>query len=751
MSSLDQAVAAEAAVAQASAARIENRALGRIAVIVALICALVTFAVLSDLTPISPTHEVVTTLLALDLLTVLLLGGIIGRELWLILQARRRGRAAARLHVRIIALFSLIAAAPAILVAIVASVTLDRGLDRLFSTRTKAMMENSIIMANIYVTDQVNTVRAHALSMALDLGGAKRLFDQDPEQFKQRFSVVTTNRGLSAAQIIDGNQTVIAKAESQAELPLQLPSRETLAGLNENQPYVKLFPEDNYAAAIVKLPSYDNFFLVIAKVLDPSMAGRLTQIQETFSDFTTLQERRFNIQAAFALVYAVIALIATLSAVWIGLHFANYLVAPIRRLISAANLVSRGNLHVQLPIRRSEGDLAHLGETFNKMTHELRTQRDDLLRARDLIDSRRRFTEAVLAGASAGVIGIDADGRVSILNRSAERLIDHSEADALGRPLAEVAPELADMLTAARTGGQRVQGQVTINRKGKERNLSVRVTSEQETHADHGYVITLDDITDLVSAQRTSAWADVARRIAHEIKNPLTPIQLSAERLRRKYGKVIVEDRDVFEQCTDTIVRQVEDIKRMVDEFSRFARTPKPVMAPDDVADAVRQAAFLMRVGHADIDIDVHIAEEPLPARFDRRLISQALTNIIKNATEGISAVPAAERGRGRIQVAAERDGGDIVIDVIDNGVGLPKENRSRLLEPYVTTREKGTGLGLAIVGKILEEHGGNIELRDASERTPGQRGAWVRLRFSAGEVTSADPSEPPISAAGGR
>ncbi len=747
MSSLDQALAAQAAVAQASSARVENRALGRIAVIVALICAVVTFFVLSDLTPLSPTHEVVVTLLAVDLLIVLLLSAIIGRELWLILQARRRGRAAARLHVRIIALFSLIAAAPAILVAVVASVTLDRGLDRLLSTRTLGMMENSMVMADVYVADRAEAVRAQALAMVLDLSVGRRLFDQDREQFRQRFTVVAANRGLAVAQIIDRDLAVIEKADSKVDLPVQLPSRETLAALQDDEPQVKLFPEGNYAAAIIKLANYENSYLFIAKVLDPRVAGRLSKLQDDFNEFLQLQDRRLGIQVAFALVYAVIALIATLSAVWIGLHFANYLVAPIRRLISAANLVSTGNLYVQLPIRRSEGDLAHLGETFNKMTQELRTQRDDLVRARDLIDSRRRFTEAVLAGASAGVIGVDAEGRVSILNRSAERLIGHAESEALDKPLADVLPELADMLAAARTGAQR-QGQVTISRNGKERNLSVRVTSEQETAADHGYVITLDDITELVSAQRTSAWADVARRIAHEIKNPLTPIQLSAERLRRKYGKSIVEDRDVFEQCTDTIVRQVDDIKRMVDEFSRFARTPKPVMTPDDVADTVRQAVFLMRVGHSEIDIQVEIATEPLTARFDRRLISQALTNIIKNATEGISAVPAAELGRGRIDVSAAREGGDIVIDVIDNGVGLPKENRSRLLEPYVTTREKGTGLGLAIVGKILEEHGGGIELHDAWQKTPGARGAWVRLRFAAGEVNNSASPETPITKA---
>jgi two-component system, NtrC family, nitrogen regulation sensor histidine kinase NtrY len=389
-------------------------------------------------------------------------------------------------------------------------------------------------------------------------------------------------------------------------------------------------------------------------------------------------------------------------------------------------------------VRPGEGDLAQLGETFNKMTQELRTQRDDLMRAHNLIDSRRRFTEAVLAGASAGVIGVDPDGRISILNRSAEKLIGHIEADALGRPLAEVVPELAALFGEARSGFQRlVQGLVMINRGGRERNLSVRVTTEQSAAAQHGFVITLDDITDLVTAQRTSAWADVARRIAHEIKNPLTPIQLSAERLRRKYGAAIHDDKAVFEQCTDTIVRQVEDIKRMVDEFSKFARMPKPVITAEDVSDTVRQVVFLMRVGNADIDIDVDTPEGPLPAQFDRRLISQGLTNIIKNATEAIAAVPPAELDRGRIKVKVTRDGGDILVDVFDNGIGLPKDNRTRLLEPYVTTREKGTGLGLAIVGRILEEHGGSIELNDLPKGLFGGRGAWARLRFAAAHVAA--------------
>jgi two-component system nitrogen regulation sensor histidine kinase NtrY len=552
-------------------------------------------------------------------------------------------------------------------------------------------------------------------------------------------------RGLAAAIVLDKDLNVVARADVRTTVTFALPPRDALAQISDTEPQIVLLPDTNYVAAILRLSKYQNKFLYITRLLDPRVVPQLQATRASVREYAAIEARRIGVQVAFALMYTVIALIVLLSAVWIGLNFANRLVAPIRRLIGAANLVSTGNLYVRVPVRQSEGDLAHLGETFNRMTQELRTQRDDLVRARDQIDSRRRFTEAVLAGASAGVIGVDGNGGVSILNRSAEKLIARSEVEALGRPIVEVLPELAEITAAVQSGAQRLaQDQVTISRNGRERNLSVRVTSEQS--AEHGYVVTLDDITDLVAAQRTSAWADIARRIAHEIKNPLTPIQLSAERLRRKYGKMIGEDRAVFDQCTDTIVRQVDDIKRMVDEFSRFARMPKPVMETDDIADTVRQTAFLMRVGNAEIDIEVEIAEDPMPARFDRRLISQALTNLIKNATEAIAAVPEAELGKGVIRVFAAREGDDIIIDVVDNGIGLPKEHRSRLLEPYVTTREKGTGLGLAIVGRIVEEHGGTIELSDAADKMPGQRGAWVRVRFAAAGHVAANEQQLAVS-----
>jgi two-component system nitrogen regulation sensor histidine kinase NtrY len=739
MMTAEKTASAEVLAGSAHGAKAWARWLGPIAVCVALFSALLTFVVLTGLTRIVPTHQVVVGFLLTNALAALFLVGVIGREVWMIVQARRRGRAAAQLHVSIVGLFSVIAAVPAILVAIVASITLDRGLDRIFNIRTRAVIENSMAVAEAYLRDHAQIVRADIVTVATDVARAKPLFDQDRDRFRQFLTAQASLRGLPVAVMIDKNLEVVERSNVRANLEFIAPAKAALENITETEPQIALIPDANYVAAVIKLHNFTDTYLYIARNVDPRVLAQLRETRASVSEYASLEARRLGVQVAFGLMYTVIALIVLLSAVWIGLNFANRLVAPIRRLIGAANIVSTGNLHVQVPVRRSEGDLAQLGETFNKMTQELRTQRDDLVRARDQIDSRRRFTEAVLAGASAGVIGVDHDGHIRILNRSAERLIGGNEAEILDRSLIDVVPELSELVQASREGNQRlVQGQVTISRAGKERILSVRVTSEQEAEADHGYVVTLDDITDLVIAQRTSAWADVARRIAHEIKNPLTPIQLSAERLRRKYGKTITEDRAIFEQCTDTIVRQVDDIRRMVDEFSRFSRMPKPVMAGEDVADTVKQAVFLMRVGHADIDIEAEVPDGHIPARFDRRLISQALTNIIKNAAEAIAALPEGSE-KGRIVVSVERAGPEIWIDVVDNGIGLPKDNRSRLLEPYVTTRDKGTGLGLAIVGKILEDHGGGIELRDASENVTGQRGAWVRMRIAAEPAAATD------------
>jgi two-component system nitrogen regulation sensor histidine kinase NtrY len=721
------------------------RLLAPFAVGLALLSACLTFVVLTGLTPIEPTRAVVLSFMLINGATILVLVAIIVREVWQVMQARRRGRAAARLHIQIVSLFSVIAVLPAVLVAIIANVTIDRGLDRLFSGPTRAVIQNSLIVANAYLHEHAQLIRGDILGMANDISHARPLFDQDRATFRELLTASAASRNLPGAMLIDKDRNILETAQTGIQQTFTTPAPEFLSNVDEKEPQIAVFIEANYVAAVIRLRAFNDTFLYVARLLDPRVVAQLKQTQASVAEYAEIESRRLGIQVNFALMFAVIALTILMASVLIGLNFANWLVAPIRRLMSAANLVSTGDLHVQVPVHQSEGDLAQLGETFNKMTQELRTQRDELVSASDLIDSRRRFIEAVLSSASAGIIGVDASGSVGILNRSAEKLIGHAESETLDHPLSDVLPELDDMMKTAREGTQRlVQGQITITRDGIERNLSVRVSAEQTSQSRDSYIITLDDITELVSAQRTSAWGDVARRIAHEIKNPLTPIQLSAERIRRKFGRVIIEDKAIFEQCTDTIVRQVDDIRRMVDEFSRFARMPKPVMEGEDVADTVRQAVFLMRVGHPDLDIEADIKEEPMRAQFDRRLISQALTNIIKNATEAIEAVPAEKGGKGRIDVIAARENDDIVIDVIDNGIGLPKVSRARLLEPYVTTREKGTGLGLAIVGRVLEDHGGRIELHDAADIRPGQPGAWMRLRFAiSGHAPKAEVKEP--------
>ncbi|MEY9793032.1 two-component system nitrogen regulation sensor histidine kinase NtrY [Bradyrhizobium ottawaense] len=554
-----------------------RRWLAPFAVALALLSAFLTFLVLTGLTTIEPTPAVVRSIYLINAATILLLVGIIVRELWQLILARRRGRAAARLHVQIVSLFSIVAVLPAVLVAVVANVTIERGLDRLFSGPTKEVIQNSLTIARAYMQDHAQLIRGDILGMANDIAHARPLYDQDRRSFREMLSASASSRNLPGAMIIDKNTNILESADTGMRLAYSPPASDFLSNVNESEPEIAVLPDASFVAAVIRLRAFSDTFLYVARPLDPNVVNQLKQTEVSVAEYAQIESRRLGIQVAFALMFAVIALTILMASVLIGLNFANSLVSPIRRLMNAAHTVSTGDLHVQVPVHQSEGDLAQLGETFNKMTQELRSQRDELVNASDLIDSRRRFIEAVLSSASAGIIGVDTSGSVGILNRSAEKLIGHAESETLGHPLSDVLPELDEMMKAAREGSQRlVQGQITITRDGTERNLSVRVSAEKNQPHD-SYIITLDDITELVSAQRTSAWGDVARRIAHEIKNPLTPIQLSAERIRRKFGKGITEakDKQIFEQCTDTIVRQVDDIRRMVDEFSRFARMPE--------------------------------------------------------------------------------------------------------------------------------------------------------------------------------
>lgn len=709
------------------------RRIGLFTVVIALITVCISFLVLTGLSPIEPTRQVIRTAMAINTLLVLILLSTIAFELRSLLLARRRGRAAARLHVRIVALFSLIAAVPAIIVAAIAMITLDVGLDRWFQDRTRQIVSNALTVANAYVQEHARVLRGDLIAMAKDMDRLKAIYDTEPSRFDQIFRTQMTLRQLPAAFFLSADGSVITSLKLDGELTLLMPPQGVLARAAEGEPVLIAPGPSNLVGGVMKLVSYEDTYLYVTRALDARVVEYLRITQENAAEYAKLEESRFGVQIAFGLIYVGVTLVLLLSAIWIGLGFANRLVAPIRRLIGATDQVARGNLDVDVPIAKREGDLARLGTTFNNMMTELRNQRGELLAASDQIDRRRRFTEAVLSGVSAGVLGVDEEGSISLANSSAQQLLGVDEDALAGRTIAETVPELTDIVDAANAAPTVAShAQIALTRDGRERIFSVQVTSEQSTGREHGLVITFDDITDLVAAQRSTAWADVARRIAHEIKNPLTPIQLSAERIKRRYGKRIEDDRDVFDQCIDTIVRQVGDIGRMVDEFSSFARMPKAVMEERDLTETVSEAVFLLGVGHPDIEFTTDFEDHPMIGHFDHRLIGQAVGNVAKNAAEAIEAAQGDRPEKGKIDVLVRRSNTQFVIDVIDNGIGWPKENRQRLLEPYMTTRAKGTGLGLAIVGKIMEEHGGRVELLDAPGVAEGKTGAMVRLTLAA-------------------
>jgi two-component system, NtrC family, nitrogen regulation sensor histidine kinase NtrY len=720
--------------------------LGLITMVLSLCSGLATYVILTGLTPIVPTHLVVVGVLLINLVLVLAMVMIIAWQvtgLWL---ARRRQVAGAQLHVHIVSLFSVIAVMPAILLAVFASVSLDRGLDHWFSVRTKSIIQNSIDVATAYLQEHGQIIRADTLAMAKDVDEAVELVKSQPQGFGNFLTSQAAIRALPIAYLIDGDGKVLATAASLPDLPYRAPPKEAMDLAKKGQVIVIAPGQTSMVGAIKSLQNFNDTFLYVIRPVNARVLQQLRETRANVAEYQLLEQRRAGVQVAFGLMYVAIALTLLLSAIWIGMWFANRLVAPIRQLMGAAQQISEGNLAVEVAVDPADGDLAVLGSTFNTMTSELRSQRDELVGANTTLDERRRFMEAVLSGVTAGVVGVDSDGIITLVNRSAETLLRAKEANLCGQPLAKAVAEFGPLLKRAQKQGRRlVTDQIALRRAGSEHNFAVRVTSEGAGQQAQGYVVTFDDMTELVSAQRSTAWADVARRIAHEIKNPLTPIQLSAERIRRKYGDSITKDREVFDQCTDTIIRQVSDIGRMVDEFSAFARMPKPVMERNDVREIVREAVFLFQVSRPEIVFELDLPDKPVVTLSDRRLLTQAVTNLVKNASEAIdSAVEAdpARAGTGHIVAKVRTKSDRMQITVIDNGCGLPKEDRERLVEPYMTTRAKGTGLGLAIVQRITEQHGGTLHLADAPKRNGKIEGASVRMDLPIGDKDEASAGE---------
>ncbi|MBD3832093.1 ATP-binding protein [Brevundimonas bullata] len=657
------------------------------------------------------------------LANLVLIGGLAtvigGRVLRL---ARNRNDPGARLHLRFVTLFSLVAVVPAVLIALVFGVLVNRGVDQWFSTNVRSAVENGAEIGRAYVADVGAGLEVDLETMSTELGGVRSLFD-NRIQFSRALAQIGDFFGYPALYILNGDGEVLASGEQPGAPPYVAPPREafeTVAGGEVAPTTVTENPD--MVRALYPLPDYGDAYLYVVRPLAPGLIQRMRNGEESIAAYRAAEESRARIQAAFALSYLETALLVLVGAVWLAMSAASSISAPIGRLVKAADQVAGGDLSARVDNAGAPAELVVLSEAFNRMTGDIMTQQAALKAASDDALGRSRFIETVLSGVSAGVIGLDRVGRISAINDSASQLLAIEEADVQGRLLAEVAPELAELSERAEA---HIEEDIDVSRDGDTRRLRVRIEGGQGGEM----VLTFDDITRLVTAQRNAAWRDVARRIAHEIKNPLTPIQLSAERLRRKYRAQIGDDVEVFDRCTETIIRQVGDIGRMVDEFSSFARMPAPRFTRENPAEMLREAVFAQRVAAADIGVELI---EPLPdvvLQCDGRMVGQALANILKNAGEAVSAkrvrepVPAGATG---IIARLTVEGGIATFVIEDDGIGLPVKDRDRLTEPYVTTREKGTGLGLAIVKRICEDHGGELKLADAETLS----GARVCLTF---------------------
>lgn len=713
--------------------------------IAAIVSGLATYVAISGAPPYGSDVRTILILLNLDLVLLLLLGLIIARRLVALYMQRRQGSAGSRLHLRLVALFGLVASAPAILVAVFSVVFLSNGLEAWFSERVRSALENSLAVAEAYLAEHKENVRADALAMAADIDRETGFLLDPTERLRQVVNAQAAVRSLTEAVVFDSTGLVLARAGLSFTMDMAIeqlpPDALEQADLGEVVTFTS--DTDDRVRALVRLDGLGDVYLFVGRFVDATVLGSMERTQALVAEYQLLERQRSGIQVTSALIFGIVALLLLFAAVWIGLTLANELAAPISRLIDAADRVRGGDLSARVPEGPEADEIDVLSRAFNRMTSQLESQRAELVAANQQLDERRRFTEAVLTGVTAGVLGLDAEGRVVLPNRSAIEFLGGD--DVLGQRLDELVPELAPILARAATGDVPVvTEQVSVRRGQTQRILLVRVTALHDQEGIDGFVVTFDDVTELLSAQRQAAWAEVARRIAHEVKNPLTPIRLSAERLSRKYLPQIGEGREAFAGAVDTIIRQVDSIGRLIGEFSAFARMPAPVLREESLADLAREALLLQQGAWPKLTFRLELPDgDPVPLLCDGQKVTQALTNLLQNAVDALSERSEVPPDRpGTVVLRVTRQTGSIVIEVEDDGPGLPEGDRQRLLEPYVTSRARGTGLGLAIVRKIMEEHGGRVELAD---RRLG--GAIVRLIFPETAVRQARRSGSPDAA----
>ena len=661
--------------------------------------------------------DILRLILLLDLVYILVVAALVLAQVARLITARRAKSAGSRLHLRLTGVFALMALIPTVSVAVFAVLTINVGIEGWFSERVRVVVGNSLLAAQAYANEERQALRDDALSLARSIDRARsggiELSDSELLGEGQR----QIQRGLREAYMIDATGGIRARGDRSYLFNFEEPEASQIAAAGTTDVQLVEDWANNEFRAIVRLNSFVDRFLYVSREVDGEILSLLDETQETIRLYQQLESERGRMLFEFGLLYLAFAVIIILAAVWLGLWFAERLSSPIGRLTGAAQRVGEGDLDVQ--VREDDGDdeIAELGRYFNQMTKQLKGQRNTLLDNTRQIERRRRLFDSVLSSVTSGVVGLDPEGRVTFVNRSAMRLLDWTE-DQQSLALTVAVPEFGPLYeTLTTTATESSQQEVKVSRQGRLENLLVRMATRRADDGRlEGYVVAFDDVTDLVSAQRMAAWGDVARRIAHEIKNPLTPIQLSAERIKRKFMPKLGPDADSLDQLTGVIIRQTGDLRRIVDEFSKFARMPEPERVGQDLSRLVRDAVLLQQTGRPDIKIISDVPRAELPALIDGTMVTQALTNLIKNAGEAIDTLREQGAPQGlvpQVHVTLRRDATSAHISIADNGVGLP-EDRASLFEPYVTTRSEGTGLGLPIVKKIIEEHGGSLTLTDA-------------------------------------
>jgi two-component system nitrogen regulation sensor histidine kinase NtrY len=701
--------------------------------IFAILSGIATIGVLRGLWPGTSSPHLDQLFLLLNLVLLLPLVAIVAWRLVQLWAERRRGLAGSRLHTRLVVLFSLVAVIPTIIVAIFSYLVFAFGVQAWFSERVRTAVTGSLAVAEGYLHEHQQTIRADVVGMANDLNRDANLLSLNPARLNEIVRAQAALRSLTEAIVFGGDGRLLARTGFSFALELQPVPDWAMAAARSGDVAVMTNDNDDRVRALVRLDRFGDVYLYAGRFIDPSVINHMNQTKSAVDQYERLEGQRSDYQIAFSVLFFAVGLVLLTGAVWVGLSFATRMARPISLLVAAAERVRSGDLSARVPAGNSDEEFGSLSRAFNRMTLQLQTQQSELIEANRQLDQRRRFTETVLSGVSAGVIGLDQEGRINLPNRSASLLLGTDLDQHIGKELAEIIPEMAGLVEEAERRPERLaESQVQLVRSGRARTLLVRIAPERIEGEAKGYVVTFDDITELQAAQRKAAWADVARRIAHEIKNPLTPIQLSAERLKRKYLGEIHNDPETFTACTDTIIRHVGDIGRMVDEFSSFARMPAPILKDEDLGEIVRQVAFLQRAATQEIRIETDLPRIAVRLSCDSRQVAQALVNLMKNAAESIHSREG-EVPPGVILVKLSEQEDAIVLMVEDNGRGLPQEGRERLTEPYVTTHAKGTGLGLAIVKKIMEDHHGELVLED---RDGG--GARVKLVFHRVETKQA-------------